>query len=78
MSNNACGWKCGDETPEHEHYAVLVRENGKLLGRLTPEGTTTSRNIYASVLSKARAEVIAADINDSPMFDGLTAKVIPF
>ena len=23
-----CGW-CGDTTPGHKHYAVLIRENGK-------------------------------------------------
>lgn len=75
-----CPWRCGDDEPAHKHYAVLVRENGKLLGRLTPEGGATSRNIFAMILSKARATEIAGEINagTNTEIDGLTAKVIPF
>lgn len=75
-----CIWRCGDQTPDHKHYAVLVRHHGKLLGRLAPGGTTTNRNIYACVLSAAKADEIAADINsgNNNLIDGLTAKVIPF
>lgn len=67
---------CGDTAPEHKHYAVLIRENGKLLGRLGSRGTVTNRNIRAVILGKARAEQIAAEINEQD--DDLTAKVIPF
>ena len=73
-----CGWSCGDSEPEHKHFTVIVRENGTLLGRLTPEGYTTNRRIYAAVLSKARAEQIASEINSDPPFPGVTATVKPF
>ena len=72
---NVCGWRCGDETPDHKHYAVSVRENGKLLGRLTPDGTATNRNVFAAIMGHARAEKIAGEINESGTF---TARVIPF
>lgn len=72
---DTCGWRCGDSTPGHRHFAVVVRENGKLLGRLSPDGTTTTRNIFAAVLSKATAESVAAEISELP---GLTAKVAAF
>ena len=71
-----CGWKCGDEKPEHKHYGVLIRENGKLLGRLCPDGTTSNRRIYAAILSHKRAGDIAQEINDNPPFPGITAKVV--
>ena len=74
----ACGWRCGDTEPEHKHFTVIARENGKLLGRLTPDGYTTNRRIYAAVLSKARAEQIASEINSDPPFPGVTATVKPF
>ena len=71
-----CGWKCGDDTPDHKHYAVVVRElSGKLLGRLTPRGGAAHNKIYASILSKERADYIAADINNQGQF---RAHVIPF
>lgn len=69
-----CGW-CEDTTPAHKHFAVLCSEGGKRLGRLTPEGTTTSRNVFASVLSQAKATQVAAEINSGGVF---AAKVIPF
>lgn len=75
---DTCGWRCGDDAPGHRHFAVVIRENGKLLGRLCPDGTTSTRNIYASVLSKATAERIAAEINERPPFPGVTAKVAAF
>ena len=61
-------------------FAVLVRENGKLLGRLTPEGGTTNRNIFAAMLTKEQANTISADINsgNGNLVDGLSAKVIKF
>ena len=71
-----CGWNCGDTTPGHKHYGVLVRENGKLLGRLCPDGTTTNRKIFASILSHKRASDIAREINGNPPFPGITAKVV--
>lgn len=70
-----CGWKCGDENEEHKHYSVLVRENGKLLGRLTPLGTANRLKIHAAVLSNAKATRIAGEINDAGEF---TATVTPF
>lgn len=71
-----CGWNCGDETEGHKHYAVVCRDkSGKLLGRLTPEGTATNRKLFASILSKARAEEIAAKINADGEF---AAKVVLF
>lgn len=57
-------------------FAVLVRDlNGKLLGRLTPDGYVTKRNIFAVMLHKEKAEEIAAEINEAGEF---TAKVIRF
>lgn len=70
-----CGWNCGDDEPGHKHFAVSVRENGKLLGRLTPEGGTTKRNIFAVIFSKAHATYVASEINAAGIF---TAKVVPF
>lgn len=72
-----CGWKCGDPTPEHKHFAVLVRENGVLLGRLTPDGTATNRRIFACLFSQARAAKVAQEINDDTS-NAFAAKVIPF
>lgn len=79
MSTNNCVW-CDDNEPNHRHYAVLVRQNGRLLGRLTPDGRTTRLNIYASVMSRSRAEYITERINSSVngRVDGVTARVIPF
>lgn len=71
-----CGWQCGDPAPDHKHHSVLVREDGKLLGRLTPNGTANQLKIYAAVLSHERASWIAGQINSAD--DNLTAKVIPF
>lgn len=70
-----CGW-CDDTTPDHKHYSVLVRQlDGKLLGRLTPSGTTNSLKIYAAVLSRARANKISAEINNAGDY---LAKTIEF
>ena len=71
-----CGWNCGDEKPGHKHYCVLIRENGKLLGRLCPDGTAVNRKLYAAILSHKRASEIAQEINDNPPFSGITAKVV--
>lgn len=64
-------------------YAVLVRSGNTLLGRLTPEGGTTNRNIYACMFRKETAEEVAQEINngvgltdDAP--DKLSAKVVKF
>jgi hypothetical protein len=70
-----CGWKCGDADPEHQHYAVLAYEGGRLLGRLTPQGTVNRLKVHAAILSKSRAEHIAAEINEAGSY---TAKAIPF
>lgn len=76
-NTNTCGWNCGDTTENHHHYAVLARDaaTGKLLGRLTPDGCTTTRNLYAAILSKAKAEAIAKEITERGEF---TAKAIKF
>jgi hypothetical protein len=66
---------CGDTTPDHRHYTVIVREDGKLLGRLCPDGTATNRKVHAAVLSRAKADQVAQAINDAGAF---TAKVAPF
>ncbi|GAA3145486.1 hypothetical protein GCM10020255_024470 [Rhodococcus baikonurensis] len=74
-----CFWKCGDTAPDHEHYTVIVRENGRLLGRLAPGGRTTTRKIRASLLSKATATRIAGEINgDKDAGADLCAKVAKF
>lgn len=72
-----CFWNCGDTNPEHTHYSVLIRDakTNKLLGRLTPNGTAVNRKFYATIFSKARAEEIAAEINQDGEF---TAKAIKF
>ena len=61
-----------------DYYTVMIRENGKLLGRLTPDGTTTRLVIYAAMLSREQATKVAADINKRPMYPGITAKVAKF
>jgi hypothetical protein len=74
-----CFWKCGDTVPGHEHYTVIVRENGRLLGRLAPGGRTTTRKIHASLLSKATATRISGEINgDNDAGADLSAKVAKF
>ncbi|MGP9761056.1 hypothetical protein [Corynebacterium sp. AOP12-C2-36] len=62
--------------PENPH-AVLCRDavTGKLLGRLTPEGTATRRNLFAMIMTKDRAEEIAEKINAGSEF---AAKAIKF
>ena len=75
IAGRECAWRCGDTATEHEHFAVSIRENGRLLGRLAPDGTATKRNLFALVLSKAAADDIASQINERGEF---TAKVIPF
>lgn len=74
-TTDACGWRCGDATPDHRHYTVIVREHGKLLGRLCPDGTATNRKVHAAILSHAKAERIAREINSAGSF---TAHVAPF
>lgn len=68
-----CGW-CDDPEPGHEHYTVMAYENGKFVGRLTPEGGATRKKIFASVLSKERAERIASEINSAGVFTARAAK----
>jgi hypothetical protein len=72
-----CGWKCGDNTQGHNHYTVIVRENGKLLGRLTPDGKTVNRKVHAAILSKVKADQIASQIN-ADKSTAFTAVVRPF
>lgn len=74
-----CHWHCGDLTEGHEHWSVLVRENGKLLGRMTSDGGTTRNVMYAAPMSLERADKITADINaGNALVPGLTAKAIRF
>ena len=57
-------------------YAVLCRDlNGKLLGRLTPDGGAVNRKLFAAMFTKEQAEEIAKEINDAGEF---TAKAIKF
>lgn len=76
---NKCAW-CDDTRENHKHYAVSVRENGKRIGRLTPDGTCNRLNIYAAVMSEAKAFDIAKDINaqGGNTFEGLHATPILF
>lgn len=65
------------------YFAVIVRANGKLLGRLTPEGGVTNRVIHSCMFDKERADEVAEEINNGVNLDdeapgGLTAKVIKF
>ena len=58
-----------------ESFSVLIRENGKLLGRLTPDGHATRNVIFAAAMTRETADRVAADINEAGTF---TAKVIKF
>lgn len=76
MESKTCGWRCGDTTPDHQHYTVIIRDkSGKLVGRLCPDGTATNRVIYAAILSRATADQVAQQINARGEF---AAKVAPF
>ena len=67
----------GTTMQNQQHYTVIVHDSktGKLLGRLCPDGTATSRVIYAAMLDKEQADQIAAEINSG---DEFTAKVRKF
>lgn len=69
-----CFW-CKSTEPDHQHYTVIIRERGKLLGRLTPDGYTTNRKVHAAMMSRTTADRVAAEINAAGQF---TAKVAPF
>lgn len=72
LEAKTCGWRCGDPAPEHKHFTVIVRdESNKLLGRVTPDGYATNRKLFAAVLSKARAEEIASEINAGGTFTAI-------
>ncbi|MEU8901316.1 hypothetical protein AB0C65_35990 [Nocardia sp. NPDC048505] len=75
-STYRCGWGCGDDSPGHEHFTVIIRQNGRLLGRLDPSGHATSRKVHAAILSRATADRITSQINDAD--DDLTAAVRRF
>ncbi|MBF6213148.1 hypothetical protein IU469_30870 [Nocardia puris] len=71
-----CPWRCGQTAEGHRHYAVLCRDlDGRLLGRLTPDGSATTRNVHAAILSKDTATRIARNITAMGAF---TARAIPF
>lgn len=75
-----CSWHPG-ESCDGKHYTVLIREKGKLLGRLTPDWATTNRKIHAAVLTHRQALDAAEKINtpgNGQMISGLTAKVARF
>lgn len=64
-------------------YAVHVYENGKHIGRLTPDGGVTNRVMYAGMFPIEVAQKIAADINGGENLaedagTGLSAKVRQF
>ncbi|WP_433206753.1 hypothetical protein ACQP1G_20635 [Nocardia sp. CA-107356] len=56
---------------------MIVSENGKLLGRLTPDGKTVNRKVHAAILSKVKADQIASQIN-ADKSTAFTAVVRPF
>lgn len=69
-----CGWRCGDVSEGHEHWSVVVRENGKLLGRLTPSGTANRLKIYAWVMSRETAERVSSEINAAGEYSATVVK----
>lgn len=71
-----CGW-CGETTPGHRHYAVLIYEHGKCLGRLASAGKIANRKIFALIMSKSNATRIAEEITADTSNDFI-AKRIPF
>lgn len=73
MGELKCGM-CG-ATGDHKHYAVVIYDDGNELGRLAPDGTTTTDKIHAAVLTSSRATGIAEEINTSAT---LSAQVVPF
>lgn len=68
-----CFW-CDDTTPGHDHYTVMVYEDDRCLGRLTPDGTATRLKFYALVLSQDRAREIAKEINSGGVFGAKVRK----
>ena len=72
-----CGL-CGDAARGHKHYAVLIRENGKSIGRLGTDGCAVNRKLFAYIFGKARATEVAEEINAQPPYPGITAHVIRF
>ena len=64
-------------------YAVHVYRDGKHIGRLTPDGGTTRRVLWAGMFPRKVAEELADDINAGENLTddagaGLSAKVRPF
>lgn len=78
-----CGWRCGETTPGHDHFRIIIREDGRLIGGLCPDGTTARNVIFQSILSRENADRIAARINagdgrpDDVTIGRLAAKVVP-
>ena len=70
--------RCGDTAPGHKHYSVLIRENGKSIGRLGTDGYAVNRKLFAYIFGKARATEVAEKINAQPPYPGITAHVIRF
>jgi hypothetical protein len=70
MGEMRCGM-CG-AAGDHDHFAVVVSDSDQELGRLAPDGITTTERIQAAVFSQLKT---AAAINDSHF---LSAKVVPF
>lgn len=61
------------------YWAVQVYENGKWLGRLTPEGSTTRKTIFAAMIpTREKAEKIAVDITQNSEMPAVTAKAVEF
>lgn len=73
MGELKCGM-CG-ATGDHQHYAVVIYDDGDELGRLTPDGTTSTDKVRSAVLTKSRASGIAEEINTSAT---LSAQAVPF
>lgn len=63
-----------------ESWAVHVYENGKHIGRLSPDGTVQRLNIYAGMFSQKDAITIADDMTSRTdgVLANITAKAKPF
>ena len=69
---------CQDSTPNHKHYTVMCYEGGKCVGRLAPDGYAVNRKLFAAMLTRDRAEQIAAEINETTAETGFSAKAKRF
>jgi hypothetical protein len=67
----------GNTTGRDGFYSVLVRMPGAATAlRLRPDGGLTRRRVHAVMLSRARAEQIAAQITADTAHPGVTARAV--